>query len=76
MFSVLLCCRGFVLVFVPPFTFEMTCYASLSVICFSIFKILGYLLDLILFFCFVSRLFAFSSSGFVYSVSQSLSCEL
>jgi hypothetical protein len=31
--------------FLPPFSFEMTCDAS---ICFCIFKILGYLLDLIL----------------------------
>jgi hypothetical protein len=40
--------------------------------CSCIFEILGYLLDLILFSCFVSRLFAFSSFGFVFSVSQSL----
>jgi hypothetical protein len=50
----------------------MTWHAS---ICFCILKILGHLLDLILFFCFVSRVFAFSSFGFVYSVSQSLFCQ-
>jgi hypothetical protein len=40
-----------------------------------IFEMRGHLLDLILFFCFVSRLFASSSFGFVYSVSQSLFCQ-
>jgi hypothetical protein len=35
-----------------------------------IVEISGYLLDLILFFGFVSRLFAFSSFGFVFSISQ------
>jgi hypothetical protein len=36
---------------------------------------LGHLLDLILFSCFVSRSFAFSSFGFVFLVSQSLWCQ-
>jgi hypothetical protein len=40
-----------------------------------IFEMWGHLVDLILLFCFVSRLFAFSSFGFVYSVSQSLFCQ-
>jgi hypothetical protein len=60
---------GNVFLFLPPFSFEMTCYASMR---FCIFKILGYLLDLILFSCFVSRLFAFSSLGFVFALSISV----
>jgi hypothetical protein len=41
--------------------------------CSCIFAILDHLSDLILFFCFLSSLFAFSSFGFVFSVSQTLS---
>jgi hypothetical protein len=43
--------------------------------CSCIFEMWAHLLDLIFFFCFVSRLFAFSSFGFVYWVSQSLFCQ-
>jgi hypothetical protein len=39
------------------------------------FEMWGHLLDLIPSFCFGSRFFAFSSFGFVYSVSQSLFCQ-
>jgi hypothetical protein len=40
--------------------------------CSCIFEMSAHLLDLLLLLCFVSRLFAFSSFGFVYSVSQSV----
>jgi hypothetical protein len=43
--------------------------------CFCMVQISGHLLVLILFFCFVSRLFAFSSFAFVFLISQSLSCQ-
>jgi hypothetical protein len=43
--------------------------------CSCIFEMWDHLLDLILFFCFVSRFFAVLSFGFAYSVSQSLFCQ-